>query len=64
MPWLILSLTSRYLLVSNIRECGFWEQNMRVGSKLKWVTLNRFLVCVLQSSVPKKIATGTFTHNS
>ena len=35
MPWLILCLTSRYLLVSNMRECGFWRQNMTVGSKLK-----------------------------
>ena len=35
MPWLILCLTSRYLLVRNIREWGFWKQNMTVGSKLK-----------------------------
>ena len=35
MPWLILSLTSRYLLVTNMREGGFWKQNMKAGSKLK-----------------------------
>ena len=35
MPWLILSLTSRYLLVSNMRECGFWKLYKTVGSKLK-----------------------------
>ena len=35
MPWLILNLTSRYLLVSNMTECGFRKQNKTVGSKLE-----------------------------
>ena len=35
MPWLILNLTSRYLLASNMRECGFWKQNKTVVSKLE-----------------------------